>query len=283
MRLTRTYIKNLLTDSNLSPKKFYGQNYLCEPNIAEKIVRLAEVDQADNVLEIGPGVGSLTTVLCETGANLLAIEIDSDIIKLLEKVLKDSECISEISIINSDVRNVDWDQVLENKIWKVVANLPYNIATNLILDLLASRPELENYLVMVQKEVAERLVAKPGSRIYGIPSILASFWAELEIVSTISANVFYPKPNVTSALVKIKRKSNEDLNPEIYLAVVSLVKAAFGKRRKQIHNSLSSYFDDHDFVDLSIEKTTRPENLELSDWLKLALRYLEKQSLNSKG
>lgn len=241
--------------------------------MVDKIVRLAGIGPGDHVLEIGPGLGSLTLGLCASGATVVAVEIDRYLIDGLRSTVAYYLDNDSLTIINDDIRQVDLETVLGGHRWVVVANLPYNIATPLVLDLVASQPTLDRWVVMVQREAGERLVAGPGSKIYGIPSVLLSYWATAKIVGTVGADLFLPKPNVESVLVRIDRRS-EPLPPELAAAdpdrLAKLVRTAFGQRRKMLRRSLDGVVDIAAITAAGIEPTQRPEQLSVQDWARLA-------------
>ncbi len=269
--LSRTRIRELLAGHDLGPSRALGQNFLCDQGMVDKIVRLAAVGPDDHVLEIGPGLGSLTEGLCESGARVVAVEIDRHLIPALREQVGHHEQSGRLTIINDDVRELDWPSVLGDHRWAVVANLPYNIATPLILDLLAEQPQLERWVVMVQREAGERLVAGPGSRIYGIPSVLLAYWADARLVGSVPADLFLPRPKVESVLVDIRRRPRDDAARTGDFTVLSrLVRTAFGQRRKMLRRSLSGLVDVDQLVAADIDPTQRPEELGLGHWLRLS-------------
>jgi len=231
--------------------------------MVEKIVRLAKVEPGDDVVEIGPGLGSLTLGLALADANVVALEIDRYLIPALEEVVAGRD----VDVRNVDVLEFDWDELGPGP-WRVVANLPYNIATPLILDLLAGQPKLKHWLVMVQREAGERLVAGPGSRIYGIPSVLTAFWAKARIVGTVAPEVFLPRPRVDSVLVSIERLDPSPFDVD-FGALSALVRKAFGQRRKMLRKSLSRIITPEQFEAAGIEPTSRPEELDVTQWAAL--------------
>ncbi len=267
--LSRTRIRELLDDHQLAPSRALGQNFLCDGGMIDKIVRLAGVSAGDPVIEIGPGLGSLTLGLCQAGAEVTAIEVDRYLIPPLREVVGAYEDSGQLTIVNTDVLEIDWDAVLGDRSWTVVANLPYNIATPLILDLLVAEPRLSRWLVMVQREAGERLVAGPGSKIYGIPSVLLSYWAEARIVGSVGPELFFPRPNVDSVLVRIDRSAEPRVDAD-YGELTGLVRTAFGQRRKMLRKSLSGIVNPDRFERAGIEPTARPEELGIEQWARLA-------------
>ena len=275
MALSRNEIRDLLDRYQLGPSRALGQNFLCDQGMVDKIVRLSGVDAESSVLEIGPGLGSLTDGLCRTGAAVVAVEIDRYLIPALRERVGHHEESGRLTIINRDVRELDWASVLGDRTWSVVANLPYNIATPVILDLLLEQPRLTRWLVMVQREAGERLVATPGSKIYGIPSVLLAFWAEARLVGSVPAELFFPRPNVESVLVEIRRHHSDDPSAADdglaeFSMVAGLVRSGFNQRRKMLRNSLAGMIDSDQFEAAGIEGTRRPEELSLDEWRQLA-------------
>ncbi len=274
MALSRSEIRDLLERHQLGPSRALGQNFLCDQGMVDKIVRLSGINADSNVLEIGPGLGSLTVGLCQAGARVVAVEIDRYLIPALEERTAQFVEQGRLQIFNADVRELTWPDVLGDDQWSVVANLPYNIATPLILDLLVEQPQLERWLVMVQREAGERLVAGPGSKIYGIPSVLLAYWAEARLVGSVPSELFLPKPNVESVLVEIRRRENPTSSADSdaaadFSALSKLVRTGFNQRRKMLRKSLSSLVDGDQFIAAGIDPTTRPEQLALDDWKRL--------------
>lgn len=267
--LSRTRIRDLLDEHQLAPSRALGQNFLCDGQMIDKIVRLAGVGAGDPVIEIGPGLGSLTLGLCGAGAEVTAIEVDKYLVPALRDVVGHYEDDGKLRIINTDVRTLDWDETLGDRTWTVVANLPYNIATPLILDLLVAEARLGRWLVMVQREAGERLVAGPGSKTYGIPSVLLSYWAEAKIVGSVSADLFFPRPNVESVLVRIDRSAEPRVDAD-FDRLSMLVRVAFGQRRKMLRRSLSSHVTIEQLEEAEIAPTARPEELGVEQWARLA-------------
>lgn len=261
--LTRTKVRDLLERHDLAPSRALGQNFLCDPGTVDKIVRLAGVTADDRVVEIGPGLGSLTVGLAAAGAEVVAIEVDRHLIPALEETVAGLG----VEVHHGDAREFPWADRLGEDEWIVVANLPYNISTPLILDLLHEQPALTRWLVMVQREAGERLVAEPGSRIYGIPSVLTAYWARSRIVAGVSAELFLPRPKVESVLVELVRRPTPEASFE---TVSELVRAGFGQRRKMLRRSLSSLVSVDDLERAGIDPTLRAEQLPLDAWCALA-------------
>lgn len=257
----------LLAQFGLRPDKSLGQHFLVDPNQIDRIVRLAEVDDGDHVVEVGPGLGALTAGLVDAGCNVVAVEIDAGLVGALQSQFDD---VDAVSIVHHDALTLDWDSTLApDRPWAMVANLPYNVATPLVLDVLDTVPQVTSMLVMVQREVAERLVAQPGSSNYGIPSVKVAYWATGSLVAKIPPSVFLPQPRVESALVRLDRHP-EPLFSEPVGPVFELVRAAFGKRRKMLRRSLSGLVTSDQFDAAGVRGDARPEELGVVHWCALA-------------
>lgn len=266
MRQSRTQIRLLLEQYGHVPSKALGQHFLADPNIVDKIVRTAGVGSGDNVLEVGAGTGTLTAALVATGARVVAVEFDRRLASLVSDTLGD-----KVELIAADVMKLDLGEVLGGDEWVLVANLPYNVGTPLVLDLLRNRPGVVRLVVMVQREVAERLCAAPGSRSYGIPSVVAALHADARIEFTVPPHVFWPPPDVQSAVVVLERTG--DAAPERDVeAAIALAEAVFGQRRKMLRRSLTTVTGEPlaALERAGIEPTVRPEELEPADFLRLA-------------
>jgi 16S rRNA (adenine1518-N6/adenine1519-N6)-dimethyltransferase len=264
-RLTRTKVRELLDRHGLDPSRALGQNFLCDPGTVDRIVRLAAVGPGDPVVEIGAGLGSLTLGLCGAGAEVLALELDRYLIPALQETM--AGC--DVAIHQVDAREFDWRTHLGDRDWTVVANLPYNIATPMVLDLLASQPALVRWLVMVQREAGERLVAGPGSRIYGIPSVLAAYWGQARIVGTVGPDVFLPRPKVSSVLVEVERHRVAPIGAD-FDRYAELVRAGFGQRRKMLRRSLAGLVTPDQLEQAGVSPTARAEQLAPAAWGALA-------------
>ncbi len=267
MTLSRRDVSELLTTHGLAPSRALGQNFVVDPNTVRRIAALAEVGGGDNVVEIGAGLGSLTRALLETGANVVAIEVDRGLIPILREL--EQEHAPQLRVVEADALKANWDEILgDTGNWKLIANLPYNVATPLVADLLDTVPQIESMLVMVQYEVGERFVAKPRSKAYGALSVKVAYWATAKIVGTVSAQVFLPRPKVASALVRVTRLPSPavDADPKELFA---LVRTAFGQRRKMLRRSLSGIVSDEAFAEAEISPEARPEELDVLQWGKL--------------
>jgi len=268
--LSPSEIRSLATELDLTPTKSLGQNFVIDANVCRKIVRLADVAGSD-VVEIGPGLGSLTLALSEVARSVGAMEIDSRLAARLPKTAIEHGIDSSLTVINTDALAVT---ELPTEPSKLVANLPYNISVPVLLHFLASFPSIESGVVMVQREVAERLAAQPGSKAYGAPSVKANWWCDLQLAETVSRSIFWPVPNVDSALVSFKRHDplgDEELRARTF----DLVDRAFQQRRKMLRSALAQRFGSSSaaaaaLVAAGIDPTTRGESLSIRDFLRLA-------------
>ena len=266
MSLTRTEVKNLLLKYEIHPKKSLGQNFVVEPNTIRQIIKLADLGPEDFVLEVGSGLGSLTLALLESCEHVTAIEIDDVLVNILKETTG-NQTGNKLRIIHADVMELDLQQMLEekNSQWNLVANLPYNIAVPMICDFLENVSAISKMTVMVQREVAERMVAKVGEKAYGLPSVKIEYFAEAKIIADIPPTVFMPKPRVESSIVQIARHGNPMVS-ENYEVLFSLIKSAFRHRRKMLRSSLKGILSTDDFDLTGIDPTNRAENITLKEW-----------------
>ncbi|WP_276576493.1 16S rRNA (adenine(1518)-N(6)/adenine(1519)-N(6))-dimethyltransferase RsmA [Caldicoprobacter algeriensis] len=234
-------VKELMARYGVSFKKGLGQNFLIDRNILVKIIKAAELDREDVVLEIGAGIGTLTRELANAAKQVVAIEIDSRLFPILDETL--SGC-SNVKLIQGDVLKLDIKQLVRQYFggqpFKVVGNLPYYITTPVLMMFLESGLPYESMVVMVQKEVAQRMTAVAGTKDYGMLSIAVQYYTCPEIVAVASANVFIPPPKVDSAIVLLKRRSNPPVHVQDSELFFKVVRAAFGQRRKTILNALTA-------------------------------------------
>jgi 16S rRNA (adenine1518-N6/adenine1519-N6)-dimethyltransferase len=266
----------LLSDHGLAPRRAFGQNFVVDPNTVRRIARLAQIGPGDHVLEIGAGLGSLTLALAETGAQIHAIEIDNGIVEVLRSVVAGIE---NVKVIHGDALTLDWQPLIElSSHWHVVANLPYNVATPLVADLLDRVPEVQHMLVMVQREVAERFVAAPRTPAYGAVSVKIAYWAEARIVGDVPATVFFPKPKVASALVDIRRRSTPAVSDVVATELFALVRAGFAQRRKMLRRALSGLVSPDVFTIADVSPEARAEELDLAAWGRLCAALHRKQA-----
>ena len=266
MTHTRRSLSALLADHDLEPSRALGQNFVVDPNTVRRIARLAGVGPTTPVVEVGAGLGSLTLALAETGAPVLAVERDRHLIPVLRAQTAGAD---RVRVVEGDAMALDWPALLAGaERWVLVANLPYNVATPLVLDLLAEVPAIERMLVMVQWEAGERLAAGPGSKAYGIPSVKVALRATARIVTKVGPDVFLPRPRVDTALVEIIRRDRlaTDADAE---HLVALVETAFGQRRKMLRRSLAGLVPPEAFVAAGIDPQERPERLSVEAWGRL--------------
>lgn len=261
---TRSEIAALLERHGLSPVHRLGQHFLADANITRKIVGLAELGPDAKVVEVGAGTGTLTRELAATGARVVAYEVDERLRPLLEEVTGDLD----VEIRFDDVMTVDFERALDGDNWAMVANLPYNVGTPVVMEAMRGVPAIDRFVVMVQKEVARRFVAAPGSKDYGLPSVVAAIFTDASLAFTVPPQVFYPPPRVESAVVVMTRKAA----PREADRAVTLARAGFGQRRKMLRGSLAGLFDDPESAlrQAGIEPTKRAEDLGADDYLRLA-------------
>ena len=251
--------------NKVSPLKRFGQNYLQDQNIIKKII--SEIDPKENelIIEIGPGQGAITQKLLESKAHLTAIEIDKRVIDELQTRYTD------LHLLQSDFLKLNLNQFIDSseKKLRVVGNIPYNITSPILFKLFENNTIVSDSVFMVQYEVAKRMTAKMGSKDYGILSVLLEYFGNTKLAFKVSPNVFYPKPNVDSAVVHIYFNDKRD-NPEFNLMFKSIVKSAFGNRRKTLKNSLSNgIFAEVNFGDCGIDLSLRAEQLNVDDFIQL--------------
>lgn len=267
-------VRDLLERHGLEARKSLGQNFVADPNTVRHIARLAGVGPGDRVVEIGPGLGSLTLALADTGADVLAIEKDRSLVPVLEEVLADAstddpDLAGRVRVVQGDALLEDWDELLGAETCTVVSNLPYNVAVPVIMRVLATAPQVGRLVVMVQLEVAERLCADPGDRTIGIPTIKLGWYASARILTTVGPEVFVPRPRVRSAVIGMDRRPppSSAVGPA---DVFPLVEQAYRQRRKMLRSTLSSVVSTEQFEAAGIDPQLRPERLALGDWVRLA-------------
>lgn len=273
--------KSIMKLNNIKANKRFGQNFLIDDNILESIVKSASLTKNDLVIEIGPGLGNLTEYLLENAGYLLLVEIDSNMIDILKERFKEQ---SNYTLLNEDILKINIDNVVKeieqklnkkfNKI-KVVANLPYYITTPIIFKLLQDENSIDEIIVMVQKEVAERIVAKHKTKDYGILTLMVNYLGESKIELIVPNESFIPAPNVTSAVVKIVK--NKKIKVESEELLFKLIHSSFAQRRKKMINSLEStkFLNmtkselEKLFIKCDISLNSRAEELELKDYIKI--------------
>lgn len=222
-------------------QKKFGQNFLIDTHVLEKIIRAAGVTKDDLVLEIGPGIGTMTQYLAEASRQVIAVEIDSNLIPILKETLADYE---NVLVINQDILKVDINQLAKEynggRPIKVAANLPYYITTPIIMGLFESHVPIDNITVMVQKEVADRMQAGPGSKDYGALSLAVQYYAQPYIVANVPPNCFIPRPNVGSAVIRLTRHEKPPVEVKDEKLMFRLIRASFNQRRKTLQNGLNN-------------------------------------------
>ena len=223
-------------------QKKFGQNFLIDTHVLDKIIRAADITENDFVLEIGPGIGTMTQYLAGAAREVCAVEIDKSLIPILEDTLKEYD---NVTIINDDILKVDIEKLAKEKNQgrpiKVVANLPYYITTPIIMGLFENHVPLESITVMVQKEVADRMQVGPGTKDYGALSLAVQYYAEPYIVANVPPNCFMPRPNVGSAVIRLKRYQDAPVKVKNEKLMFQLIRASFNQRRKTLANGLKNY------------------------------------------
>lgn len=267
-------ITALLSAHGLAPRRAFGQNFVSDPNTVRRIARLANVSAADHVIEIGAGLGSLTLALAETGARITAIEIDHGIAPVLRDVVKD---LPNVDVVEGDALVLDWNKLVPpGSTAVVVANLPYNVATPLVADLLDGVPQISRFVVMVQKEVALRLASTAGSSDYGAISAKVAYWATARLLGDVPATVFVPRPKVTSSIIEITRRPTPAVGPHIDPQdLFKIIRTAFGQRRKMLRRSLTTIATADNFTNAGISEESRPEELDILQWGRLVEEILK--------
>ena len=280
--LTAPEIRDLAAKLNIRPTKKLGQNFVIDPNTVRRIVAAGRVQPGDTVLEIGPGLGSLTLALAEAGARATAVEIDPVLAAELPITFARHAPESQLSVIEADALQVTAEQIIaacDTPPTALVANLPYNVAVPVLLHILEILPSIKTTLVMVQAEVADRLAAEPGTKTYGVPSVKASFYGTVQKAGSIGRNVFWPAPNVESGLVRIDAFTDDapwdPFDSELHAAVWQVVDAAFAQRRKTLRAALKQWAGDGDaaatrLVSAGIDPMLRGEKLAVADYVRLA-------------
>jgi 16S rRNA (adenine1518-N6/adenine1519-N6)-dimethyltransferase len=266
-------IREIAERIGLRPTKKLGQNFVVDANTCRKIVKSADVGPTDIALEIGPGLGSLTLAMLESASEVIAIEIDDRLAaELPETAQRHGLDASKLTIINQDAMGIT---TLPKDPTVLVANLPYNVSVPVLLRFLELFPTLRSGVVMVQSEVADRLVAKPNSKVYGSPSVKATWWADLSSAGTVSRSIFWPVPNVDSSLVRFVRHQSAG-DESLRKATFKIIDAAFAQRRKMMRAALSDLCGGSaaasSIIEASgIDPTIRGESLQLSDFIKIAI------------
>ena len=269
----------VLQKYNFNFQKKFGQNFLIDTHVLDKIIEKANITKEDFVLEIGPGIGTMTQYLCEEAGEVAAVEIDSNLIPILKDTLSEY---SNIEIVHGDILKVDIGALAreknQGKPIKVVANLPYYITTPIIMGLFESHVPIDSITVMVQKEVAERMQASPGTKDYGALTLAVGYYAKPEIVANVPPNCFMPRPKVGSAVIRLKRHEHPIVQVEDDKLMFDLIRASFNKRRKTLVNGLNNapgIFLGKEKIqeclkELSVSETIRGEALTLEQFARLS-------------
>ena len=260
-------------------QKKFGQNFLIDTHVLDKIIDASGVTEDDFVLEIGPGIGTMTQYLCERAREVVAVEIDKNLIPILSDTLKNY---SNVTVINEDILKLDICKLAEEKNQgkpiKVVANLPYYITTPIIMGLFESHVPIDSITIMVQKEVAERMQEKPGSKEYGALSLAVQYYAKPEIVANVPPNCFMPRPNVGSAVIRLTRHETPPVEVEDEKLMFRIIRASFNQRRKTLANGLNNSPEIHlpkeviqeSIVSLGVPENIRGEALSLEQFAELS-------------
>lgn len=260
-------------------QKKFGQNFLIDTHVLDKIIDASGVTEDDFVLEIGPGIGTMTQYLCERAREVVAVEIDKNLIPILSDTLKNY---SNVTVINEDILKLDICKLAEEKNQgkpiKVVANLPYYITTPIITGLFESHVPIDGITIMVQKEVAERMQEKPGSKEYGALSLAVQYYAKPEIVANVPPNCFMPRPNVGSAVIRLTRHEKPPVEVEDEKLMFRIIRASFNQRRKTLANGLNNSPEIHlpkeviqeSIVSLGVPENIRGEALSLEQFAELS-------------
>lgn len=267
-------------------QKKYGQNFLIDSNILDKIIESAQLTKDDCVLEIGPGIGTMTQYLAEQAGEVVAVEIDKNLIPILEDTLSDY---SNVMILNEDILKVDISKIVEErnggKPIKVVANLPYYITTPIIMALFESHVPLLSVTIMVQKEMADRMQVGPGTKDYGALSLAVQYYAKPEIITRVPASCFMPKPNVDSTVIRLTRYEKPPVEVEDEAYLFAVIRASFNQRRKTLANGLANAGNlgvnrqvvEETLDEMGLSRQIRGETLDLKQFTDLSNRLRRKK------
>ncbi|MBF4549894.1 MULTISPECIES: 16S rRNA (adenine(1518)-N(6)/adenine(1519)-N(6))-dimethyltransferase RsmA [unclassified Pseudoclavibacter] len=266
-------IRELAAELDVTPTKKLGQNFVHDPGTVRRIVQTAKVRSGEHILEVGPGLGSLTLGLLETGASVTAIEIDERLAARLPQTVEEHAAGAHLDVIVSDALQV---QEVPGEPVALVANLPYNVSVPVLLHLLERLPSLQRGVVMVQAEVGERIVAGPGSKVYGSPSVKAAWYGTWSSAGLVGRKVFWPVPNVDSILISYTERAEPRGSEELRRKVFRIVDAAFGQRRKMLRQALSPLLGENAAATSlvleasGIDPTARGETVGIDDYVRLA-------------
>lgn len=260
-------------------QKKFGQNFLIDPTVLDRIIRAARITKEDCVLEIGPGIGTMTQYLAESAGSVVAVEIDQNLIPILKETLAEYD---NVSIINDDILKVDLNKIVEEKNdgrpIKVVANLPYYITTPIIMGLFEKQVPLQSITIMVQKEVADRMQVGPGTKDYGALSLAVQYYAKPEIVANVPPNCFIPRPNVGSAVIRLTKYEQPPVTVRDVDRMFAIIRASFNQRRKTLVNGLGNAPElglskervAHALEEMQLSPTVRGEALTLAQFARLS-------------
>lgn len=260
-------------------QKKFGQNFLIDPTVLDRIIRAARITKEDCVLEIGPGIGTMTQYLAESAGSVVAVEIDQNLIPILKETLAEY---ANVSIINDDILKVDLNKIVEEKNGgrpiKVVANLPYYITTPIIMGLFEKQVPLQSITIMVQKEVADRMQVGPGTKDYGALSLAVQYYAKPEIVANVPPNCFIPRPNVGSAVIRLTKYEQPPVTVRDVDRMFAIIRASFNQRRKTLVNGLGNAPElglskervAHALEEMQLSPTVRGEALTLAQFARLS-------------
>lgn len=270
---------HILKKFDIHFQKKYGQNFLIDSHVMNKIIRAAGITKDDAVLEVGPGIGTMTQFLCEASGNVLAVEIDKALIPVLSETLAEYD---NVNVIQGDVLKQDiWElskKYNDGKHFKVVANLPYYITTPIIMGFLEKDTPVDSITVMVQKEVAERMQAEPGTKAYGALSLAVQYYAKPYLAANVPQNCFMPRPNVASAVINLEKYAEPPVETKDVNLMFELIRASFGQRRKTLWNGIKNcdkldYEREHveqTLKSMGLDENVRGETLTLEQFAKLA-------------
>jgi len=283
MRFGAVEVNNLLAAHGLSPSKAKGQNFLIDPNIPEKLVRLSGIGKTSGVLEAGPGMGALTVHLCRASNHVTAVELDTRLMPILREALKDY---SNVTLVQGNILKVDINKLVDETMGEsdrhVCANLPYNITTP-VLAAFIKADVFETITVMIQKEVAERILAKPGSPDYGAFTVFVNYNSAVEKLFDVPPECFIPRPKVTLSVIKMTMRKMHPLNPDDEKLLFRIVKAAFSRRRKTLANALHAEFGEtlnkeyitQTIITCGFDARVRGEALGVEDFINIAYLFSE--------
>ncbi|MGH8997692.1 MAG: 16S rRNA (adenine(1518)-N(6)/adenine(1519)-N(6))-dimethyltransferase RsmA [Acidimicrobiales bacterium] len=270
MSLSRSAVLGLLAEHGFRPSKRLGQNFVADPNTVERVVRLAELPPSGTVVEIGAGLGSLTHALVSPGRPVVAVEVDERLVAILRAGPLDPS----VEVVHGDALRLDWTELLADRPGPVVliGNLPYSVATSVVVRVLEEAQAVERLVVMVQREVGERWVAGPGDPAYGAVSVKVAYWTEAALLGRVPPTVFVPQPKVESVLVRLVRRVRPAVDPSVvaYARLEAVVRAGFGQRRKMLRRSLAGTVEPEAFEAAGVAPSARAEELGVEAWGELA-------------